>query len=81
MDTKTINIDDKRIKLIAKKIKKLRILKGYSSYEDFALDFNLDRKQYWRDEKGSNITLKTLFKILDIHKISLDEFFSGIEFQ
>lgn len=81
MDTKTININDKRIKLIAKKIKKLRILMGYSSYEDFALDFNLDRKQYWRVEKGSNITLRTLLKILDIHKLSPDEFFSDIEFK
>ena len=66
---------DKRIIEIAEKIKRLRIQNNYSSYEDFALENDLDRKQYWRIENGSNITLKTLLKILDIHKISLNDFF------
>jgi transcriptional regulator with XRE-family HTH domain len=72
-------IEDQRIIDIANKIKKLRIQKGYSSHETFAWDNNLNRVQYWRIEKGTNITMKTLLAILDIHKISLSSFFSDIE--
>ncbi|MDR2086791.1 MAG: hypothetical protein LBP72_06410 [Dysgonamonadaceae bacterium] len=71
-------IEDQRLAKIANKIKELRIQKGYSSHESFAWDNNLNRVQYWRIEKGSNITLKTLFTILDIHHISLSTFFSDI---
>ena len=63
---------------VSKKIKELRIIKGYSSYETFANDFELDRKQYWRIENGSNITLKTLDKILIIHSISVSDFFKDL---
>jgi transcriptional regulator with XRE-family HTH domain len=55
-------------------IKKLRKEKGYTSYENFALEFGLDRKQYWRVEEGANITLKTLLKILKCHDLTLKEF-------
>jgi transcriptional regulator with XRE-family HTH domain len=75
MGTKNKNIDP-RILGITKKLKSLRKNRGYSSYEDFALEHNLDRKQYWRIENGANITLKTLLKILDIHNISLKDFFT-----
>jgi len=67
--------EDNRIALIGEKIKELRIAKGYSSAEKFAYDNNLDRVQYWRIEKGANITIKTLLKILDIHSLHLSEFF------
>ena len=72
------NTEDK-IVCIARKIKELRIQKGYSSHENFAWDNNLNRVQYWRIEKGSNITLKTLISILDIHQIGLSEFFQDID--
>ena len=70
---------DERIKKIADEIKKLRIEKGYSSHENFAWDNNLNRVQYWRIEKGHNITLKTLLSILDIHNITLKIFFANID--
>lgn len=61
---------------IGGKIKELRIKKGYSSHETFCYDFNLSRMQYWRIETGkTNMTLKSLIRILNIHKISLEEFF------
>ncbi|MBI2258363.1 MAG: XRE family transcriptional regulator [Flavobacteriia bacterium] len=63
---------------VSKKIKNLRIINGYTSYETFANDYDLDRKQYWRIENGSNITLKTLDKILSIHKISVSDFFKDL---
>jgi transcriptional regulator with XRE-family HTH domain len=63
---------------IASKIKQLRISAGYTSYENFALDADIDRKQYWRVESGANITIKTLIVILNKHKISLESFFKGL---
>jgi transcriptional regulator with XRE-family HTH domain len=70
---------DRRIISISNKIRELRIQKGYSSHEVFAWDNNLNRVQYWRIEKGTNITLKTLLAILDIHGISLSAFFKDID--
>ena len=70
---------DQRIINIANRIKELRIKKGYSSHENFAWDHDLNRVQYWRIEKGSNITMKTLIAILDIHQISLSDFFKDME--
>lgn len=70
---------ERRIKAIAHKIKELRKTKGYRSAEIFAYDNNLNRVSYWRIENGFNITLKTLIRIVDIHGISLSEFFRDIE--
>lgn len=63
---------------VAKKIKQLRKDKGYTSFQAFAYDFELNRVQYWRIESGQNITLKTLIKVLEIHQISLGEFFKDL---
>jgi len=64
------------LKEIGDKIKKLRVKKGYGSYESFAIDNDLSRMQYWRIEKGlTNITMKSLLKILAIHKITIEDFF------
>ena len=70
---------DPRIILIAERIKKLRIEAGYSNYEEFAWEKGIGRMQYWNMEKGSNITMTTLFKIVDAHGISLAEFFADME--
>ena len=67
---------DKRIIDIGKKLKELRIQKGYSSYEIFAWDNEIPRVQYWRMEKGTNFTIKTFLRILDAHQITLEEFFN-----
>lgn len=69
----------KTIVKIAAKIKRLRIQRGYTSYETFAYDNELPRVQYWRMEKGTNFTIKNLLKILDIHQISIEEFFSDLD--
>jgi transcriptional regulator with XRE-family HTH domain len=69
---------DPRIIKIAAKLRELRIEKGYSNHETFAWDNEINRVQYWKVEKGSNVTIKTLFKILDIHGISLSEFFKEL---
>ena len=61
---------------IGERLKKLRIKKGYSSYESFAIENNLSRMQYWRIEKGlTNITIRSLTRILEIHEVSIEDFF------
>jgi transcriptional regulator with XRE-family HTH domain len=71
---------DKRILAIAAKIRKLRIEKGYTNYEHFAIDNDLPTVHYWRIESGkTNPTIQSLLKILDIHKLTLKDFFSDIE--
>ena len=66
-------------KAIADRIKELRIKSGYPSYEAFAVENGLPRKNYWRMETGENFTINTLIRILKIHDISLEDFFKGIK--
>lgn len=70
---------DPRIQGIAEKLKKMRIKAGYTSYENFAVDNDLNRVQYWRIEKGKNFTLSYLLRLLDIHQISLKDFFKDLK--
>lgn len=66
---------DPRLVQIAHKLKRLRLAKGYSSYEAFAFDHDLPRVGYGRHEQGSNLTMTSLLRLLDIHQLSLAEFF------
>jgi transcriptional regulator with XRE-family HTH domain len=62
--------------LIGCRLADLRIKKGYSTIREFAHKYDLAEIQYWRMEKGkANITLKSLLRILQIHNISLQDFF------
>ena len=64
---------------IGLKLTQLRKQKGYGSHEDFAFDNDIPRGQYWRIEKGrANLTLKSLVKLLSIHKLTVEEFFSNL---
>jgi hypothetical protein len=58
----------------------LRIQKGYDSIKDFAQAYDLPLIQYWRIEKGkANITIKSLMKLLSIHKVGPVEFFCRLK--
>ncbi len=64
------------LKKIGQRLRQLRIKKGYTSHETFAYDNDLSRVQYWRLESGNaNITVGSLIAILNIHNISVEEFF------
>lgn len=76
-----LTFQEKNTKKIAEKVKQLRINKGYSSYENFAYENDLSRVQYWRLERGTNFTINYLLRVLEIHKLSLSEFFSDIDFK
>jgi transcriptional regulator with XRE-family HTH domain len=66
---------------IGSKLTQLRKKNGHKSYESFAVENNLSRMQYWRIEKGkTNLTIKSLVRILDIHGITIEEFFSKKNF-
>lgn len=61
---------------IGYRLTELRKQKGYTNHENFALDHDLPRVQYWRLEKGkANFTIKTLAKVLSIHNVSFEDFF------
>jgi transcriptional regulator with XRE-family HTH domain len=58
----------------------LRLAKGYDSIKDFTAEFGLPMIQYWRIEKGkANVTLKSLYKLLAIHSLSLTQFFCYLD--
>lgn len=62
------------------RIKALRVNAGFHSQETFSYASGVPKAQYSRYEKGSNITMLSLQKILKFHKISWENFFSeGID--
>jgi len=64
-------------KNIGLRLKKLREDKGFTSYEQFAVEFDLSRMHYWTIEKGrANITIRTLLHILSIHNLTVEDFFA-----
>lgn len=57
-------------------LQELRIKKGFPTAKSFTEKYNLPEIQYWRMENGkANVTLKSLYKILQIHNVSLQDFF------
>ena len=70
---------DKVLKEIGQQLVTLREKNGYHTLKEFVIENDLPEVQYWRMEKGkANITLKSLAKVLSIHKMTLHEFFCVI---
>lgn len=69
---------DPRLQQIAAKLRRLRLAAGYKSYETFAFEHELSRVSYGKHEKGSNITMKSLLRLLDIHQLTPAQFFADI---
>jgi transcriptional regulator with XRE-family HTH domain len=67
---------EETLQKLAKRIKELRIAKGYSSYEYFAYEHNISRAQYGRYEKGEDLRFSTLAKIINAFGITMKDFFS-----
>lgn len=61
---------------IASRMKSLRIGKGYTSYEAFAYDHELSRALYGRYEKGKDLRISSLAKVVQAFDMTLEEFFS-----
>ena len=79
MENSNTKPNQEEIKAIALRLKELRKAKGYSNYEHIAFDLEMSRSAYWRLETGANFELKTLIKICRLLKVSLEEFFKGID--
>ena len=68
----------KRLAYIATMLTEMRLSDGRIQ-SDFA-EFGISRRQIQRGEElGSNLSLISLFKLLDIYGYRLDEFFEGME--
>ena len=67
-----------RMHSVAEKLRKIRLERGYSGYDFFAWENQLSPRQYLNMEQGKNFTMKSLIRVLDIHGITLEEFFHGL---
>jgi transcriptional regulator with XRE-family HTH domain len=73
MKTKALNT---LLKGIGDQLAALREKKGYTTIKQFAKHYKLPAIQYWRIERGkANLTIKSLGRILAIHKVSFEDFF------
>jgi transcriptional regulator with XRE-family HTH domain len=63
--------------LLGKRITQLRKKAGYTSQETFAYDAEIPRALYGRYEKGANLTISSLYRIIKYHEISFEEFFKN----
>ena len=70
---------EKRLIKIGERLREMRKGAGYKSYENFAFDKEINRVQYGRMEKGANMTVASLMRVLDVHKVSLEDFFKGLK--
>lgn len=68
-----------RMAAVGEKLRKIRVEKGYSGYDFFAWENKLSPRQYLNMEQGNNFTMNSLIKVLDIHGITLEEFFEGLK--
>ncbi|MCT4327748.1 helix-turn-helix domain-containing protein [Chryseobacterium indologenes] len=69
-------LKDEILQKLGKRIKQIRIDKGYSSYEYFAYEHNISRAQYGRYEKGEDLRFSSLAKVIHAFGMTMDEFFS-----
>jgi len=74
---------DKRTKKlledIGNRMRELRKEQGFGNYEQFAFEHELPRTQYGRYEKGGDLRVSSLIKVLDAFDISLSDFFKNFD--
>lgn len=64
------------LKQLGERLRQIRIKNGYTNYEYFAYEHNFSRTQYGKYEAGGNIQFDTLVKIIKVHNMSIEDFFS-----
>ena len=67
------------IKRIGEKVQQLRIENTQLTTNAFAKKYSINHQTYYRMEQGENFTILTFIKVLEVHKISLNAFFEGLE--
>ncbi len=73
--SKNKGFTEQELQKIGERFRELRKEKGYSNYELFAFDNDIARAQYGRYEKGSDLKISSLIKVLTALDISLYDFF------
>ena len=69
-------LTQRHIQNIGKRMQELRKKKGFKNYEIFAYENDLPRAQYGRYERGQDLKVSSLLKVLKGFDITLKEFFS-----
>jgi len=64
-----------KLKRLGKRIRHFRKAKGYSNYDIFCFKHGFARSSYSRMERGENLRMSSLFKVLDALEVSLKDFF------
>lgn len=73
---KTKKTKSKEIQQLGKRIKQLRIERGYSSQETFAYDNGYTLSYYSRIERGEDIRFSSLVKVCKALGVDLKTFFN-----
>jgi transcriptional regulator with XRE-family HTH domain len=63
------------ITAMGKRMQQLRKESGYTNYELFAFENELPRAQYGRYERGQDLKISSLLKVIRGYGISIQEFF------
>ncbi len=72
-----ITTNGNRLRNIASTLKEIRFSEGRN--QDEFSDWGATRRQIQRGEQAYNLTLTSLFNLLDCYGYRLDEFFEGME--
>lgn len=74
-----LNNNQKVYERIGNHIKQLRVAAGYTNAEKFAFENDITRSQYANWEKGQDMKISSILRIIAIHDLTLKEFFVDIE--
>jgi transcriptional regulator with XRE-family HTH domain len=68
---------DEVLQKMGKRIRELRIKKGFTNMDIFAYEHGFARAQYGRYENGEDLRFSTLLRLINAFEMSLEEFFSA----
>ena len=72
---KPLDAED-QLRKLGKRLRDLRIKKGFTSLEIFAYEHGFGRAQYGRYELGRDLQMTTLIRLVNCFDMTLEEFFS-----
>lgn len=64
-----------QLEKLGKRLRELRLKKGYTSLEIFAYEHGFGRAQYGRYELGQDLQFTTLVRLINCFDMSLEDFF------
>jgi transcriptional regulator with XRE-family HTH domain len=75
-EPKIKKLPNKDLVILGKRIKALRIKKGFTNYEYFAYEHNIPRAQFGRYESGEDLKYSSLLRVVKAFGMTMEEFFS-----